>query len=327
MDDGEWHDRFCPECSGPLVLEEHHIVCSNCGRVFLREHIPPEEASVGYGESTGAYTIGGVIGSPRDTAFRDAEGEPLPDDVQARFTRLKTLDEIKERINRAEAENRSLRLLHNASKLLTLNQRTLEESRNLFKMIVSDSQETANYPLFAAVSILFSVHSHKTESNESLDDIVSAFGHCGHRISVRSLVREALRLRTRLTQVPPVRKPEDYLDRVLSVLMSSSRVVKKVRKRGWEVQSYEQELRDRASDILNMIQASKRLTSNPFVVTAASTYAADRIIAEENQKRPVLTQRLISSVTEIAEHSIRDDFSMILTLVDREKRKQQGLPG
>jgi transcription initiation factor TFIIIB Brf1 subunit/transcription initiation factor TFIIB len=284
--------------------------------------------SAGHVEPTGARATGGQIGDPRDAAFRDSEGELLPDDMQARFSRLKILDESKERISRTEAEYRALRLLNNVSKLLTLNGTTRESSKQLFKMIAADSQqEMTSYPLFVAVSILFAVHSHNTEQTTTLEEIVSAFEKCGHRISVRSLVREALLLRPRLNEVAPIRKPEDYLDRVLSVLMNSSRVVSKVKSRGWEVESYENELRERTSDVLNMIPKSKIGGQNPFILTVASAYAADRIIAEEYQRRPVLTQRLTSSATEVAEYSIRDSYSTIRALIERERRKEDGSAG
>ena len=68
--------------------------------------------------------------------------------------------------------------------------------------------------------------------------------------------------------------------------------------------------------ILNMIPTSKRGGRNPFIFTVSAAYASDRLIASQYGKRPVLTQKLTSIATEVAEYSIRDHFGMMKKLIE-----------
>ena len=98
--------------------------------------------------------------------------------------------------------------------------------------------------------------------------------------------------------------------------MNSARVLSKVKSRGWNPQAYEIALRDKMLEILRQIPSSKRGGRNPFIFTVSAAYAGDRLIAEERGRRAVLTQKLASSATEVAEYSIRDHFGMMKAIVE-----------
>ncbi len=51
---------------------------------------------------------------------------------------------------------------------------------------------------------------------------------------------------------------------------------------------------------------------NPFILTGAIIYLADKLIAKENKQKSVLTQKVISEATKIAEYSIRDHYVNLL---------------
>jgi transcription initiation factor TFIIIB Brf1 subunit/transcription initiation factor TFIIB len=149
----------------------------------------------------------------------------------------------------------------------------------------------------------------------TLDEIANTFEKCGHRVNVRAIVREALRLKSLTGVAPEIRRPDDYVPRVLSMLMNSDKVLKKVIARGWEPKKYENALRDKIFDVLEMIPASKRGGRNPFIFTVSAAYASDRLVADEHGKRSVLTQKLTSEATEVAEYSIRDHFGMMKKVI------------
>ena len=160
------------------------------------------------------------------------------------------------------------------------------------------------------------VREFKEEAPISLEEIADVFEKCGHRVSVRSIVREALNLRTVTGYAPQIRKPEDYVPRVLSMLMNNAKVVGKIESRGWSPREYENLLRDKILFILDLVPSSKRGGRNPFIFTVSATYASDRLLAAEHGKRCVLTQKLASQATNVAEYSIRDHFGMIKNAVE-----------
>ena len=117
-------------------------------------------------------------------------------------------------------------------------------------------------------------------------------------------------------QAPSIRRPEDYVPRVLSMLMNSPKVVKKIESRGWDSKDYENHLRDKMFSVLEMIPSSKRGGRNPFIFTVSAAYASDRLIATDTGRRSVLTQKLASDATEVAEYSIRDHFGMMKQVIE-----------
>ena len=100
------------------------------------------------------------------------------------------------------------------------------------------------------------------------------------------------------------------------MLMNNSKVVSKVQARGWELKDFENALRNKILEVLKIIPASKRGGRNPFIFTVSAAYASDRLIAMEHRRRAVLTQKLASAATEVAEYSIRDHFGMMKKIIE-----------
>jgi hypothetical protein len=93
-------------------------------------------------------------------------------------------------------------------------------------------------------------------------------------------------------------------------------VISKVQSRGWELKDYENALRNKILEVLKMIPASKRGGRNPFIFTVSAAYASDRLIAIQYDRRAVLTQKLASTATKVAEYSIRDHFGMMKKVIE-----------
>jgi transcription initiation factor TFIIIB Brf1 subunit/transcription initiation factor TFIIB len=51
---------------------------------------------------------------------------------------------------------------------------------------------------------------------------------------------------------------------------------------------------------------------NPFILTGAIIYLADKLLTADYNLKAVLTQKLVSEATEIAEYSIRDHYVNLL---------------
>ncbi len=322
----------CPDCSGFLVSSQGHIVCTDCGLVISREYVNPTyqmgEEQAANGPEASMYVslgnrmhivdgLGSYIGFHKDRYFRDANGSTLSAGMQKKFMRLKSIYSTRVRIGDNEAKYRALRTLNHVSKLLMLSEQVRDRTAYLYKKIVSDSSTKVNNNiLLMAVCLLMAVREFKDEAPITLDEIANCFEKCGHRVNVRAIVREALRLKSVTGQAPSIRRPEDYVPRVLSMLMNSPKVVKKVESRGWDSKDYENHLRDKMFSVLEMIPSSKRGGRNPFIFTVSAAYASDRLIATDTGKRSVLTQKLASDATEVAEYSIRDHFGMMKQVIE-----------
>jgi transcription initiation factor TFIIIB Brf1 subunit/transcription initiation factor TFIIB len=261
--------------------------------------------------------LGSYIGYHKDRYFRDAGGHTLSARTQKKFKRLKTIYSTRIRIGKNEAKYRALRTLNHVSKLLMLTEQVRDRTAYLYKKVSSDaSNKIRNNILLMAVCLLMAVREFKEEAPITLEEIADVFEKCGHRVNVRAIVREALRLRPLTGHVPRIRKPKDYVPRVISMLMNSSKVLSKIKSREWEPEVYKNTLRDCILDILRMIPSSKRGGRNPFIFTVSAAYASDRMIAAHHGRRTVLTQKLTSAATEVAEYSIRDHFGMIKNFIE-----------
>ena len=331
--------KFCPDCSGFLVTSQGHIVCAECGLVLSREYVMPTyqmgqrprdnspDASVYVSLGNRMHIVDGLgsyIGFHKDRYFQDSQGRALSGRMQKKFKRLKTIYSTRIRIGKNEAKYRALRTLNHVSKLLMLQEQVRDRTAYLYKKVTSESpQRISNNILLIAVCLLMAVREFKDEAPITLDEIAETFEKCGHRVNVRAIVREALRLKSLTGYSPQIRKPDDYVPRVISMLMNSSRVVSKVLSRGWEVKEYENALRNKVLEVLSMIPASKRGGRNPFIFTVSAAYASARLIAIEHDRRAVLTQKLASNATKVAEYSIRDHFGMMKKIIELSQESVQ----
>ncbi len=324
----------CPECAGTIIINRGFVVCSDCGVVISKEYVNPTyqmgerqkagtpDASV-YGSLGNRMHIvdglGSYIGFHKDVYFRDANGQSLPGSMQKKYKRLKNVYSTRVRIGKNEAKYRALRTLNHVSKLLMLNEQVRDRTAYLYKKIIDESPEkVTNNILLIAVCLLMSVREFKEGAPITLEEIADTFEKCGHRVNVRAIVREALKIRSLTGHSPKIRKPEDYVPRVLSMLINDTKVKGKIESRGWTSRDYENLLREKVLFVLNLVPSSKRGGRNPFIFTVSATYASDRLLASEHGKRCVLTQKLASQATEVAEYSIRDHFGMIKSIVEAE---------
>ena len=322
----------CPDCSGLLMISNGHIVCSECGLVVSREYVLPTyqmggerhkdapDASVYVSLGNRIHIVDGLgsyIGFHNDRYFRDVQGHALPGRIQKKYKRLKTIYSTRIRIGKNEAKYRALRTLNHVSKLLMVNEQVRDRTAYLYKKMVSESPDKiTNNILLIAVCFLMAIREFKESAPITLDEIADVFEKCGHRVNVRAIVREALRLKSMMGYAPMIRRPMDYIPRVLSMLMNDSKVINKVQLRGWNPKEYENLLRGKMFDVLEMIPASKRGGRNPFIFTVSTAYASDRLISIEHGKRSVLTQKLASRATKVAEYSIRDHFGMMKEIIE-----------
>ena len=321
----------CPECNGTLVSSQGYIVCAECGLVVSREYVAPTyqmgEERDSVGPDAGMFVslgnrvhvvdgMGSYIGFRKDRYFRDARGRALEGQEQRKFRRLKRVYSTRIRIGKEEPQYRALRTLNRVSKLLMIADQVRDRTAYLYKRILSEIPgRSTNNILLMAVCLLIAVREYGNDAPITLEEIADVFARCGHRVSIRAIVRETLRLRSITGYVPSVRRPEDYVSRVVSAIVNHDEVVRRATARGWKMKEYENSLRSALIRVIENIPVLKRGGRNPFIFAASAAYAADRIIAAEYKRRAVLTQKITSMATNVAEYSIRDHFGVIKSIL------------
>jgi len=80
----------------------------------------------------------------------------------------------------------------------------------------------------------------------------------------------------------------------------------------WSKEDYKCNLTSKCRSILTSLNKWERGGRNPFILTGAIIYLADKLLSKEYNQKTVLTQKLISLATNIAEYSIRDHYVNLL---------------
>ena len=109
-------------------------------------------------------------------------------------------------------------------------------------------------------------------------------------------------------------RSEDYLIRLADQVIRHKDLPERLVYKGvsWSKKEYQNKLILKCRDILKVLSLERRGGRNPFILTGAILYLADRLVAKEYSQKAVLTQCIISEATGIAEYSIRDHYVNLL---------------
>jgi len=109
-------------------------------------------------------------------------------------------------------------------------------------------------------------------------------------------------------------RSEDYLIRLADQVIRHKDLPERLVYKGvpWSKKEYQNKLILKCRDILKVLSLERRGGRNPFILTGAIIYLADRLLAKEYSQKAILTQYIISEGTSIAEYSIRDHYVNLL---------------
>ena len=164
------------------------------------------------------------------------------------------------------------------------------------------------------ISIFFSVRKENHNAPITIKEISEAFQNFGHRVNPRLILRDGIKYKHHLTKDAPPHKCEDYITRLIWDVMNHNELEERLIKKGsrWSKKEYHIELTKKCREILKTLTFRVRGGRNPFILTGAVIYLADKLLAKENKKKAILTQKIISEATKIAEYSIRDHYVNLL---------------
>ncbi|MHA1238231.1 MAG: hypothetical protein ACTSSJ_03155 [Candidatus Odinarchaeia archaeon] len=316
----------CPECAGTVILHSGEYVCSNCGLVIEPHMVAPNyvlhEKNEIINSTSKPYVslgnrlhivdgLGSYIDYPYTNIFKDKNGALLNSKKQRIFRKLKYIYSLQTRIYKRQTDYRVLRTLNRVSTLLNLPENVRDRAAYHYHKIAKKVQKS-NHLVLIALSILLAIREYKDQAPITLNELVKIFQQLGHRVNARIIVREALRLKKDLNLELKARESEHYIPRIVSDLVNSDEVKRRLKKNGIDIEEYRLLLLKYSREILANAGKKMRGGRNPYIFAAASIYTASRIISEEFNIPYILTQKIVAEVAGVAEYSIRDHFCKIL---------------
>ncbi len=318
----------CPECKSMKIIDVEERVCSQCGlvigEIFGESSYVMSKRDfrggsfsgqfIGLGNTvTDIWNLGGTIGYPKQkNAFADWNNQPISPTHQALFVKLKNRD-LRTKFKRRETRLRVLRILKDVASMLELTGVVTQKAAYLYAQIFKGEGHVLNNVTLLAVCLVFAARSEGRNAPVAVTELARVFRQLGHYVTDRLILRGCLAYKKYANYGRTARRSEDYLERMLSQVVQTaglpSRVQKKARR---PFPEYVRALGKTARQLLADFPIRERRGLNPFILSAAIIYAADRLLAKGGECPGVLRQNIVASATGIAEYSIRDHFVTVL---------------
>ena len=318
----------CPECKGKLIINSFEKICKECGLVInnffkestfifndLRNKISLSKQYVTLGER--ADFIGGLgsfIDYEKSKYLKDKNGKLLSPRDQKLFRRLKKNYSQFLRIKDHETEYRVFNILNKITLYLNLNKNIRNNAAYYYKKIIKSEEKVINNISLIAFCIFFAVRKEFHNAPITINEISNAFQNFGHRVNPRLILRDGIRYKCHLNDDTTPHKSEDYLVRLLDEVIKHKSLKERLMKKGilWTKSEFQNKLIMKCREILIKLPLCERGGRNPFILTGAIIYLADKLLAKEYSQKTILTQNIISEATRIAEYSIRDHYVNLL---------------
>jgi len=318
----------CPECGGEVLLNSFEKVCNECGLVinelfktssFIFNKVNNlsnlSKQYVALGERTDFIGgLGSFIDYENSKYLKDKSGKLLPPNEQKLFRRLKKNYAQFLRIKNHETEYRIFNILNKISIFLNLGKNIRNNAAYFYKKIIKNERKVINNISLIAFCVFYAVRKEYHNAPITINEITNAFQNFGHRVNPRLILRDGIKYKHHLKNESTPHKSEDYLIRLLNQVINHTDISERLEKKGVNLSKIEfhNDLLHKCREILIKLPIWHRGGRNPFILTGAIIYLADKLLAKERLHKTVLTQKIISDATDIAEYSIRDHYVNLL---------------
>ena len=318
----------CPECGGDIILSSYEKICKGCGLVvnniyketsFIFSDIKKKnnlsKQYVALGERTDFIGgLGSFIDYENSKYLKDKSGKLLPPNEQKLFRRLKKNYAQFLRIKNHETEYRVFNILNKISMYLNLNKNIRNNAAYFYKKIIKTEEKVINNISLIAFCIFLAAREEYQNAPITINEISKSFQNFGHRVNPRLILRDGLKYKHHLNNGSTPHKSEDYLIRLIDSVVNHQILEERLKKKGVlsSKSEFQNSLLSKCRQIFKALPLWKRGGRNPFILTGAIIYLADKLLAREKTQKPVLTQKIISEATNIAEYSIRDHYVNLL---------------
>jgi transcription initiation factor TFIIIB Brf1 subunit/transcription initiation factor TFIIB len=230
------------------------------------------------------------------------------------FRRLKKSYAQFIRIKNHETEYRIFNILNKISIYLNLNRNIRNTAAYYYKKILKNEKRVINNISLIAFCIFFAARKESHNAPVTITEIAKAFQNYGHRVNPRLILRDGIRYKRNISQDSAPHKSEDYITRLIDDVIQHNELDERLIKKGniWSKKEFQINLTKKCREILKRLTFSCRGGRNPFILAGAIIYLADKLLARQYDQKAVLTQKVISEGTKIAEYSIRDHYVNLL---------------
>ncbi|MFX1312375.1 MAG: hypothetical protein ACFFHD_07160 [Promethearchaeota archaeon] len=320
--------EICPECGGNIIINSFERICNKCGLIIdeffkessflINENYKKSNLNKQY-VSVGAKTdfiggLGSFIDYENSKFLKDKTGRLLPPNEQKLYRRLKKNYDQFLRIKNHETEYRIFDILNKISSYLNLNKNTRNNAAYYYKKIIKNEEKVINNISLIAFCIFYAIRKEFQNAPITINEISKTFQNYGHRVNPRLILRDGIKYKHHLKIESIPHKSEDYLIRLINQVINHKNLVERLKKKGinWSKREFQNKLIVECREILKMLPLRIRGGRNPFILTGAIIYLADKLLAKKYYQKTILTQKIISEVTNIAEYSIRDHYVNLL---------------
>lgn len=319
----------CEECGSPIILVDGEYVCRNCGLVHEQKlgtskftqtedeggSSPLQMSYVAPGKRTYIVNaLGSYLGYSNSFYFRDAEGVSLPPHAQRLYSRLKYIYDKRTRFSGRETTYRTLSSLNRVVELLRIPRSVGDRAAYLYLRAIraSSGKRYSTSTVLMAYCLLIATRELDTSNPTTIQEIANAFRRLGHRVSSPIILKAGLHYKGLLNVDLKIRRSEDYLNKVLQLVSSSDLIVNLLSKFKITPQRYKESLLVASLDILRKVSNSERGGRSPYVFAVSTVYAAEKLLAKNECRKPFLTQKTLAEITCVAEYTIREHYCAIL---------------
>jgi transcription initiation factor TFIIIB Brf1 subunit/transcription initiation factor TFIIB len=258
--------------------------------------------------------LGSFIDYEKSKFLKDKSGRLLHPSEQKLFRRLKKSYAQFLRIKNHETEYRIFNILNKISLYLDLNKNIRNNAAYYYKKVIKNEDKVINNISLIAFCIFFAARKEHHNAPITINEISKAFQNFGHRVNPRLILRDGIKYKHHLNKDSIPHKSEHYLIRLIDEVFKHKLLEERLLKKGvlWSLSIFQNKLIMKSREILKKLSLWRRGGRNPFILTGAIIYLADKLIAKDFAQKSILTQKIISEATNIAEYSIRDHYVNLL---------------
>jgi len=258
--------------------------------------------------------LGSFIDYENSKYLKDKYGKLLHPNEQKLYRRLKKNYAQFIRIKNHETEYRIFNILNKISIYLSLNKNIRNTAAYNYKKIIKNEKKVINNISLIAFCIFYAAREESHNAPITINEISIAFQSFGHRVNSRLILRDGIRYKKYLTNKSAPHRSEDYITRLINDVINHEELVKRLLKKDilWSKKEFQNKITKKCYNIFNVLTLKLRGGRNPFILTGAIIYLADKLLAKDYEQKAVLTQKIIAEATNIAEYSIRDHYVNLL---------------
>jgi transcription initiation factor TFIIIB Brf1 subunit/transcription initiation factor TFIIB len=327
-----------------VILTNNGYTCADCGMVveelytqdnfFIgpKENYESKSAKqfVALGKQIDNVSqLGSYIDYYTSGVFFDSKNAPLSPERQKLFYRLKFTRDFRSRLENNETEYRVIKILKAVSSTIEIlpdvRKRALYMYNKVMKKVKTNNQKIPNHVSLIATCLLLAAKERTPVAPITIQELCNAFLDNGHRVNCKMIIRDMLKFKQFIGIKKITHDGKDYLERLVNKLHYDQAFKDRfdIKAGSMEMKPYLDGLIKFAKELLEAIPKQVKICRNPFILSGASIYGADFLVAKELKTKRVLTQKLLSDATGIAEYSIRDHFCAVVKPVLDERRLKE----